>query len=111
MKKLLFLLPLLAFAVSAFAQTSVSAKLEIPIKHDTVNVVVRQYYDTIKVNIYYEDKSYIRVTQGFEIRKIETKQMQNQAQPTGTIMDVRLYDDKWRKFTKTLFTIQQILTQ
>lgn len=104
MKQLLFIV-LFFTAISAFGQpagigTSASTK------HDTVKVYVRQYLDTIKVRIYYEEKTYIRVANGFQIRYIQT----DSSLPTGgTVYNSALYDDKWNLFKKPLFTITQVL--
>lgn len=102
---------LLIISLSAFSQagTSANQKIEPPVKHDTVSVqvIIRSYYDTIKVEISYLDKTYVRVTSGFQIRQIET----NSTQPNrGTIVGSWLYDDKWKPFKKILFAPpQQIL--
>lgn len=93
---------LLFISLSVFSQsgTSASPKIDTPIKHDTVQVLLRSYYDTIKVEISYLDKTYVRVTSGFQIRQIQT----NSSQPNrGIIVWSSLYDDKWKPFTKILF--------
>lgn len=98
----------LIISLSAYSQAGTSApqKIESPVKHDTVSVqvIIRSYYDTIKVEISYLDKTYVRVATGFQIRQIET----NSSRPnTGTIVNSWLYDDKWKPFKKILFAPPQ----
>lgn len=83
----------LIIGLSAFSQ-----------KKDSV-VVIRSFYDTIKVKIYYEDHDFVKVTQGFQVRQIET----NSTKQGGTLLNSTLYDEKWRRFTKTLMAVNQIL--
>lgn len=100
------IIPVLLFVgLSSFGQSAKKDSAN-PVKHDTVNIVIRQYYDTIKVEIAYYNKSYVRITTGHQIRLIE---MNSTKPDVGIIKGSSLYDDKWKPFRKILFNISQII--
>lgn len=63
-------------------------------------IIIRSYYDTIKVKIYYEDGNYLKVKHGFEVRNIEINSLHRE-QPT--LLSGVFYDEKWRIFSKPVF--------
>jgi len=64
-------------------------------------VIIRQYYDTMKMKIYYEDRNYLQVYKnGFGVRLMET----NSADPSGPKMiSIAYYDEKMRPFKYPVF--------
>lgn len=95
---LIFLLML--FSLSGFSQ-AVGVNKTLP--HDSIQTI-RQYYDTIKVKIYYEDGENLKVyPKGFEVRFIEA----NSNEPKAKLLSYTLYDDRMKKFKPVVFNVIQ----
>ena len=106
MKKTIFIISVLFSSVFAFSQSEKTkdSPVQLPIKHDTVENTIQRGYDTSKVKFYYEDKDFLKYTNGFVVRYLEINSLHPDK---NKLLDVIYYDEKWKLFKKNIFNIVQ----